>query len=194
MAREEVSTRFGDRVRVTGVEVFLPKDITYSKIIKKELSVREGFPRGSFHLYLQTPKGRKRVSVRLSLLWACDVLVFGEDLSRGERVYPWMIEKRKEYMNRCPRQSIDTDEVINYITLRNVRRGDLVKKSYLKRDHLVKRGDEVEIVIRSGAIELIVQGEALENGFMGDTIRVKREGSGKVLRGRVVSEGKVVVK
>ncbi len=194
MAREEVSLRFGDKVKVTGVEVFLPKKITYSKIIKKELSVREGFPRGSFHLYIQTPKGRKRVSTRLSLLWSCEVIVFAEDLAKGERVYPWAVEEKREYMNRCPRQNIDPEEIVNYITLRNVRKGELVKRSYLKREHLVKRGDEVEIVVRSGTIEIAIRGEALDNGFMGDTIRVKRIGGGKVLRGRVISEGKVVVK
>ncbi len=195
LALRKIKEEFGDRVKIKEVSLFISKPIHYRKLERVELSVREGMPRGSVHIYLLTDRGTRRVSLVLDLLWRCEVFVAAEDIGRGERIYPWQVVLKSLYMSRCPRQGIeDPEELVNYITLRSLRKEEVIKKSYLKKEPLVRRGEEVNIIFRRGNLEISFVGKALDNGFLGDTIRVRSANTGKILRGRVISEGSVLVK
>ncbi len=195
LAIQELRKSFGDRVRLVGVRVFISKPISFTGIERKSLNVREGEPRGSFYLYLRTKRGLRRITATLDLRWRCAVLIAQEDIARGERVFPWQVGYKEMYLGRCPRKEISsTEELINYIALRYIKKGERVKKSFLKKEPLIRRGDEVDVVFRKGALEISFKGKALDTGFYGDTIRVKSLNTGKILRGRVISEEAVLVK
>jgi flagella basal body P-ring formation protein FlgA len=55
----------------------------------------------------------------------------------------------------------------------------------------VRRGQSVRIVAHSGPIEVTVEGEALEDGTRGATVRVKNAGNGNVIRARVTGDATV---
>jgi flagella basal body P-ring formation protein FlgA len=59
---------------------------------------------------------------------------------------------------------------------------------------LVGRGDEVEIKLISGALEMDAKGKALAAGSLGETIEVEMLGSKKRIKSLVLSTGKVEVK
>lgn len=185
---------FGKRVKVEDADVYLAKPIEYTRLSRVELSVREGYPKGSVHIYLRTAKGTRKVSVLLNLLWKCEVLTVLERIPRGERVYPWKVSVEERFMGRCPRQDLSHGELVNYITLKELFEGEVLKKSYLKREPLVRRGERVSVFLKRGNIEISFTGEALENGFLGDRVRVRFLGNGRVLWGRVVGEGKVLIR
>lgn len=67
----------------------------------------------------------------------------------------------------------------------------LLRRKQLQAPQLVKRGDEVRIVARQDGIEVSNAGEALANGRMGEVIRVRNVGSGKVISARVSAGGEV---
>ncbi|WP_047244382.1 flagellar basal body P-ring formation chaperone FlgA [Chromobacterium subtsugae] len=69
--------------------------------------------------------------------------------------------------------------------------GQLLRRKQLQAPQLVKRGDEVRIVARQDGIEVSNAGEALANGRMGEVIRVRNVGSGKVISARVSAGGEV---
>jgi len=195
IAEEKLRERFGDRVKLSEILFHLPRPLSYREIERVTLSVGEGNPRGSLHLYLRTERGFRRVTVNLRLLWLCRVPVASEHIGRGERLYPHTVEFREEYMERCPRSGIgDRGELVNYVAIREIRAGEVVRTALLKREPLIRRGDGVDILLRRGNIEIVLRGEALDTGFYGDLIRVRVSGKRKVLRGRVVSEGAVVVR
>ena len=195
LALNKLKEEFGDRVKVEKVSLILSKPVLYKKLSGIDVSVREGSPRGFVHIYLITERGLRRISVALDLLWRCEALVAVEDIPRGERVYPWQVSFERIYMKRCPKREIDNpEELINYVAMRAIHKGELVRKSLLKREPLVRRGEQVNVVFRRGNLEISFTGEALENGFLGDVIRVKSSNTGKILRGRVVSEGSVLVR
>ena len=195
IALEKVKEEFGNRVRVESASIVLREPIQYTKLERVEISVREGMPRGAVHIYLLTEKGARRISVLLDLRWRCDVLVAAEEIDRGERVYPWQVALERVYMKRCPRQGVENpEELVNYVALRPIPKGEILKKSFLKREPLVRRGEEVNVIFRKGNLEISFTGEVLDNGFLGDVVRVRSANTGKILRGRVVSEGSVLVK
>ena len=195
IALEKLREEFGERVKVDRISLILSRPVEYRKLERVELSVREGFPRGYVHLYLSTNKGMRRVTLLLDLRWRCEVLIVTENIGRGERIYPWQVSLRREYLSRCPRQGIeDPEELVNYVALKNIPRGEPLRMGYLKKEPLVRRGEVVSIIFRRGSIEISFTGEALDNGFLGDTVRVRSANTGKILRGRVVSEGSVLVR
>jgi flagella basal body P-ring formation protein FlgA len=85
----------------------------------------------------------------------------------------------------------DVDAVTGMSSRRPLRSGDVLRKSALVAATLVKRGDSVRIVARSGQIEVTVAGEALESGGRDAIVKVRNTGNGNVIRARVVSEGTV---
>ncbi len=192
---KELKGAFGDKVQVVNIYVYLRKPVRYKGIEKINLSVREGNPRGSVHLYIKTEKGIRRITATLDLKWKCEVLIALEDMERGERLYPWFFSFENIYMERCPQAVLDnTEELMNYVALRDIKKGSILKKSFLKKEPLIRRGEEVNVIFRSGNLEISFSGKALDTGFYGDIIRVKSLNTGKILRGRVISEGSVLIK
>lgn len=58
---------------------------------------------------------------------------------------------------------------------------------------LVRRGEHVQLSARIGAVTAQVEAEALQDGRLGETIRVRNLHSGRVQQGRVVRMGQVEV-
>ena len=68
-----------------------------------------------------------------------------------------------------------------------------VMARHLHPDYLVEEGVEVLISSSAGGISVDMVGYALENGQIGEWIRVENASSGKTIRGKVTGEKKVVV-
>ena len=71
--------------------------------------------------------------------------------------------------------------------------GEVVLERFVEVPFAVKRGQLVKIVAKKGGIYVETLGRALQNGRVGDIIRVKNVYSGKVIEGRVENEETVVV-
>lgn len=88
----------------------------------------------------------------------------------------------------------DEKMIIGMITKRNLRPGQIISPKYLMFPQLVKRGDSVTINAINQAIKVSMKGIAIENGKLGDTIRVKNLSSSKVIDAKVVTSGQVEIK
>jgi flagella basal body P-ring formation protein FlgA len=58
---------------------------------------------------------------------------------------------------------------------------------------VIHRGQEVDAIVRRGNVELSVVTEAIEDGKLGDTVRVENTESHKLLRGKVLDEKTVLI-
>jgi flagella basal body P-ring formation protein FlgA len=76
---------------------------------------------------------------------------------------------------------------------KSLRAGDIVFAHLLKDPPLVKRGDLVTIIARSGGLQVSAPGEVKNAGAIGEIVRVKNLMSRRVLQARVVDEGLVEV-
>ena len=71
--------------------------------------------------------------------------------------------------------------------------GSAIKSGEVETPQIVARGDLITMVFRSGSLVLTAKGKALENGAMGDTIRVVNSDSNKTLAARVSASREVTV-
>jgi flagella basal body P-ring formation protein FlgA len=75
----------------------------------------------------------------------------------------------------------------------SLRPGMVLRTSHLQLPVLVKRNEEVELIARGKNFIVKAKGVALENGRLGEVIRVRNKDSQKVVFAKVVGERLVEV-
>ena len=114
--------------------------------------------------------------VRGQALRAADLALSETDVSR----------LHKAYFTRI-------DDVVGLRSKRAVRAGQTLHAGLLRREQLVKRGAQVQIVADTGGLYVTMRGKALADGGLGDRIRVKNLNSGRVVSGTVRGRGVIEV-
>ncbi len=83
------------------------------------------------------------------------------------------------------------DTAVGQASNRALRTGQALQPRWLAAPVLVRRGESVTILARSGGIEVQAAGEALEPGRLRELVRVRNTTTGKVIRARVIEAGTV---
>ena len=88
----------------------------------------------------------------------------------------------------------------NMTTARRIRAGEVIIPSMLEPEQIIQRGDRVNLIAGSGSLgsdsgnfHISTPGEAMNNGALHQQIRVKNIGSGRIVRGTVISKSEVRV-
>ncbi len=110
---------------------------------------------------------------------------------RGKIIEPedvrWELQPLRGSLSRYVKAS----ELIGAVAKRQIEAGKVITKSAIEPDYAVKKRRSVKIVYQRGAIYIELLGLALQNGKVGDVIRVKNISTNKVLRCKVVRNGVV---
>lgn len=113
---------------------------------------------------------------RNTLITMRDIALVEQDLGASTRAY-----------------YTDPADVVGLLAKRAVRANQVLSPSVLRLPKLVKRGDPVRMVAERGSVRIQVEGIAMSDGALGDTIRVKNPRSGRVIQAEVQGEGSVKV-
>ncbi len=112
-------------------------------------------------------------------------------IQRGQIIGPedirWERRALRGSLSRYPK----IGEVIGAVAKRKIEAGRLLTRSAIELDYAVKKRRNVKIVYQKGAIRIELLGLALQNGRVGDIVRVKNLSSNKVLRCKVLQNGVV---
>lgn len=87
----------------------------------------------------------------------------------------------------------DIEQVRDRIVKQPVQEGRIIPPQALTRAKLIRRGETVVILSRSGSIEVRMSGSALMDGAAGDRIRVRNAKSQRIIEGKVEAPGLVMV-
>lgn len=86
---------------------------------------------------------------------------------------------------------VDMSLVGGRLAKRAINSDQIITANMLANPDVVSKGQSVIIEATSGNFAIRTAGEALTNGGLGDTIKVRNAQSGRLVEGTVVSEGKV---
>ncbi len=122
------------------------------------------------------------------------VLVASRPLPRGKRISreDFQVEQRDisrlggDYLTRA-------EHLLGQVLTRPIAPGRPFRAQFLRPPSLVERGERVTLVARGGGLEVRVQGEALEDAALGESVRVRNLRSKRVVEGRVRARGVVEV-
>jgi len=89
---------------------------------------------------------------------------------------------------------VDKNLIIGKISTTLIPEGAVLLQWMVKDEPVVGRGTNVKIVIRSEGLLVEAQGEALEDGQLGEIIKVRRRGIKQNIEAEVIGPGQVEVK
>jgi flagella basal body P-ring formation protein FlgA len=122
------------------------------------------------------------------------VLVAKEYLRRGSILHSEDLVPKKMDLNQLKYGYFtDINEVLGKTLKRHLNRGAVLTPSAIAVTKVIKRGERVTIVAETGGISVHAAGQALEDGGLGDIIRVRNLNSRKEIEARVVGPGRVKI-
>ena len=85
------------------------------------------------------------------------------------------------------------EDVVGMMAARTLLPGKSIPMSALSPPKAVRAGAKVRLLYIDGGLTITASGAALQDGFVGQTVKVRNEDSGVTLSGRVRSDGSVLV-
>jgi len=115
------------------------------------------------------------------------------DIPAGTLVTESMLEVRSGDLTTLPRQAVlDESAAVGRVATRTLARGSVVQSSQLQAPALIQRNRTVSVEAIGEGFRVVRQGEALQDGVLGDTVRV-RMSNRSILTGVVGGNGVVKV-
>ncbi|GAB6094304.1 hypothetical protein JCM14469_05560 [Desulfatiferula olefinivorans] len=109
------------------------------------------------------------------------------DIGRGEVIAGEDLVLEKMNLARAPRDLVFDPETVKGTQARTpIGKGKYVRESMIEAVPLVRKGDVVKIIARSGLLTVVTTGVSREDGGMGDQIEVENPESNKTMAARVV--------
>lgn len=104
-----------------------------------------------------------------------------------------IVEKRVEITAYKESEIVTKPEIIGFRTKQSLQQGAIITANVILSPESIRKGDVVSLVVLIGSVSVRGTAVALENGNVGEKIRISREGSQTVLVGVVQPNGVVVI-
>ena len=122
------------------------------------------------------------------------VLVTTKDIQRGEELNSSNTRYEKRNIeNNIGNVIAENYDFSNMTSRKILKAGEIVDKRYLVKQTAVHRSTPVVAIFQSGGIRLSLEVIAMENGGIGDYIKVHSKEYNKVYQGKVISSNKVLI-
>ncbi len=89
--------------------------------------------------------------------------------------------------------AVRLEDVVGRVSRRSFAEGNPITRAALFLVPEIRKGDQIQVKVHSGATRLQVEGRAESSGSVGDTVAVRNPASGKVFRARVERAGVATV-
>ncbi|WJF90788.1 flagellar basal body P-ring formation chaperone FlgA [Paraburkholderia bonniea] len=119
------------------------------------------------------------------------VLVSARAIQNGEALTPQDVTLAERDLAATPDALTDPADLAQRSSRRTLQPGQVIQKRFLKGTEAVRRGQSVQIVARTGEVEVRAIGTALQGGAQDDVIRVRNASTGKIIHARVSAAGVV---
>lgn len=122
------------------------------------------------------------------------VVVVTQALPRGTVLEPGHIRLQTQDLSGLNSGYLSSLEAAQDSVLRRaVQLGTVLTPQMLEPRRLVQRGQQVLILVENAQVAVRAEGEALENGSMGERVRVRNSRSSRIIEGVVVAPGVIRV-
>lgn len=141
---------------------------------------------------------KERIVAKLNVIAEVKVLrgvvVAKRSISRGAVLGSDDLEVVSKTVGPLEKSTVpEISKVVGMQTDRNIRDGAILRLNQLSWPKMVRAGDVVSVVARSGSMVITVTGEAKQDGNKGEWIKVTNTQSKKTISARVTGPGEVKV-
>jgi len=131
-------------------------------------------------------KHRWSIFVPVTVTQFADVIVTTETVSRGDYLKSTQLKLERRSLNFLHNGYLKSiKQAVGQQLKTTLAKGIVISPNQLKRPYDIKRGQNVNILAKSGLISVRIKGKALANARIGDRIRVKNISTNKIVEGTV---------
>ncbi|MCD6450621.1 MAG: flagellar basal body P-ring formation protein FlgA [Thermotogaceae bacterium] len=151
--------------------------------------------RGIFSAFVTYENENKTYYLSLKLKVSCyrNVLVLKKPVFYGQTVYPDDLEYKRVDILQIISTPASTEDAYYSKARKTLKVGEILTLDSIKRKPDVIKGEILIAFVELPGIYITVMVEALQEGYIGDTIRVKNLTSGKILKGVLLKDKRVKV-
>jgi flagella basal body P-ring formation protein FlgA len=133
------------------------------------------------------------VAIRARLLR--DVLVAREPITRNQSVDPYQFDtQRVDVLRENGAVGFDDLAEGDFLYYRSIPAGRILNWRDIVRRPVVQRGQLIEVAAINGALSVVLKGMALEDGAVGELIRIRNPESRREIAALVVGEGRAEIR
>jgi len=181
----------------TGIEItYLDRRLNFAVCNKPiEVDTPSPLPLGRVHVKVQCRSNRPwALNVPVQINLTTEVVVTNQPLPRGVTIKPQHLDKQMTNLADLRNgYFLKKDLVIGKQSKRALSGQTILNEHLVLPALMVRKGDRVMIMAKKGAMNVKMPGEALNNGREGRQIRVKNVRSQRIVKGKVVAPGLVLV-
>lgn len=145
-----------------------------------------------FQLRADGPKPRAYL-LPVDLEWADSVWVATMPFRAGHQLAPTDVDRRWMNHTHSPQAIALPSSPVGLCVKQAVRGGEILTADNMREPYLIERGTTVRLRYQSGGLTIAARAEALENGTLGEEIRVRPLDGRTVCKGTICGEKEVEV-
>lgn len=171
------------------IELFIPRGSKNLSCDDLQISrsKKDTPPAGRISLSVEcsSPKWRFRASAKIKL-WV-RLVAAKRNISRGEVLTADLLEyKSVDIGKHLHSVEAHINKLIGMTVKREVSKNDIISRRYLENKQLVNKDEYVLLQVNTASFSANVKAIALQDGQLGEIIKVKNLSSDKVVQGRVI--------
>ena len=176
------------------VELVLPNiDGGY---LSYKMDLKDELPRGSFSLPLRV----QVQNARPKIYWISgmaeiyqQVPVLQKSVHLGDIISESDVEYQRRNVTYLNNGIPPKDQLNGQRVRRFLRAGQILWSSDIDRPKAIEQGDIVKVVVDGGAYNISIMAQALQSGYVGDSVTVKNPETNKVFTAKVSAQGEVTI-
>jgi flagella basal body P-ring formation protein FlgA len=89
--------------------------------------------------------------------------------------------------------ALSASDIVGMVAVRTLLPGQSIPMSAVSAPHAFRAGAEVKMIYIDGGLTITATGSALQDGVVGETVKVRNDDSGVTVSGRVRGDGAILV-
>lgn len=115
-------------------------------------------------------------------------------ISAGDIIAADDLEWQAVHLTRLSGNSLtDAEQLVGRMAKRPLKAGQILRQSDVAVSPVIRKNDLIRLVVKTGQMTLSVQGKALQDAALGQTVRVVNVNSNRQLTGTVIDAGTVAI-
>lgn len=136
----------------------------------------------------------KEESVRIRIEVLREFVISLNSIARDTIISTEDVTVQKKWVRRIPMNALSSlDEAIGKAIIVSIRPNAQLTRNMLKDVMPVKKGKMVQVILDNGAMRMMMNGVAEEDGADDSLVKVRNLSSNKIIHARVIGQGKVQV-
>jgi len=115
-------------------------------------------------------------------------------IQKGTVLNETNLERRLTNISKSPKNIVKHyDKALNKCLKYSLRPGEFLRQNMLEHPVVIKRGELIKLIARSGLLTVVAYGTAQSDGAVGEQIKVENSDTNRTVVGRVLNESSVLV-